>query len=157
MLERGVYVQEHYPCFLTTAHSDADIAAIAEAFEDAIVAMQKADFFPAPPGLGPEPETDVPLTEAQTEIWLSAQLSEEASCAFNESVTLRLRGALDRKALGEALGQLVARHDALRAVFQANGERMRILPALEVELFERDLELTPAIDDAGRLARTSRP
>ncbi len=152
MLERGVYVQEHYPCFLTTAHSDADIAAIAEAFEDAVIAMQKADFFPAPPGLGPEPETDVPLTEAQTEIWLSAQLSEEASCAFNESMTVRLRGALNRAALQKALDQLIARHDALRAVFQADGERMRILPSLDLKMSARDLEMTPqsAAEDAWR-------
>ncbi|VTZ49147.1 Amino acid adenylation domain protein [Methylocella tundrae] len=152
MLERGVYVQEHYPCFLTTAHSEADIAAIAEAFEDAIITMQKSDFMPAPPGLGPEPETDVPLTEAQTEIWLSAQLSDEASCAFNESVTLRLRGRLDRNALTKALNEVIARHDALRAVFQADGQRMRILPSLELDLIERDLERTsrPAAQDAWR-------
>ncbi len=151
MLERGVYIQEHYPCFLTTAHSEADIAAIAEAFEDSIVSMQKAGFLPAPQGLGPEPETDVPLTEAQTEVWLSAQLSDEASCAFNESVTLRMRGALDRPALEKALNEVIARHDALRAIFQANGERMRIEPSLELQLIQRDLG-SLATDDARRQA-----
>ncbi|MEJ0094335.1 MAG: amino acid adenylation domain-containing protein [Methylocella sp.] len=138
MLERGVYIQEHYPCFLTTAHSDADVAAIAEAFEDSIVAMQKADFMPAPAGMGAPEQTDFPLTEAQNEIWLAAQLSDEASCAFNESMTLRLRGALNREALSKALDEVVARHDALRGAFQPNGEQMRILPLLELALTECD-------------------
>ncbi len=150
MLDRGVYLQEHYPCFLTTAHSDADIAAIAEAFEDSIAAMQAADLMPAASGFGAKPETDFPLTEAQTEIWLAAQLSEEASCAFNESITLRLRGALNKDALTKALNGVLARHDALRGAFQANGERMRILPALALEPGERDFVQTPQAAEAWR-------
>ncbi|WP_374310012.1 amino acid adenylation domain-containing protein [Methylocella sp.] len=139
MLERGVYIQEHYPCFLTTAHTDADVEAIARAFEDSVVAMQKADFLPAPPGMGPEPETDGPLTEAQTEVWLSAQLSDEASCAFNESVSLRLSGSLDRAALEGALNKVIARHDALRASFSPDGMRMRVEPELKLALEVEDL------------------
>ncbi len=150
MLERGVYLQEHYPCFLTTAHSDADIADIAEAFEDSVAAMQAADLMPAAPGFGPKPEADFPLTEAQTEIWLAAQLSDEASSAFNESITLRLRGALDKDALTKALNEVIARHDALRGAFQANGERMRILPSLALEPRARDLSQTPQAAEAWR-------
>jgi amino acid adenylation domain-containing protein len=146
MLERGVYIQEHYPCFLTTAHSEADIAAIAEAFEDSIVAMQAAGFLPAPVGAGAPIPTDFPLTEAQTEIWLAAQLSDEASCAFNESVTFRLGGALNRAVLAKALNEVVARHDALRGAFQANGERMRVAPLLDLALPERDLAPLPPAD-----------
>ncbi|WOJ88236.1 aminotransferase class III-fold pyridoxal phosphate-dependent enzyme [Methylocapsa polymorpha] len=143
MLERGIYIQEHYPCFLTTAHSDADIAAIAEAFEGSIIAMQEAGFLPGPTAAIPEPVAEIPLTEAQTEIWLAAQLSDEASCAFNESVTLRLRGALDRAALATALNQVVARHDALRGSFRPTGELMRIAPSLDVTIAERSLEAMP--------------
>ena len=33
----------------------------------------------------------VPSTEAQREVWLASQLGEDASLAFNESVSLRLR------------------------------------------------------------------
>ncbi|PNG25931.1 non-ribosomal peptide synthetase, partial [Methylocella silvestris] len=154
MLERGVYIQEHYPCFLTTVHSEADVEAIATAFEDSVIAMQKADLLPAPVGLGPEPETDGPLTEAQTEIWLSAQLSDEASCAFNESVTLRLRGELNRDALEVALNKVIARHDALRATFTADGARMQIRPELTLQLEPRELSHAPRseAEDAWRTA-----
>jgi len=55
------------------------------------------------------------MTEAQMEIWLSAQLGEEASCAFNESFTLLMHGELDEKALRDSLQDLVARHESLRS------------------------------------------
>ncbi|HTV73835.1 MAG TPA: hypothetical protein VME66_09040, partial [Candidatus Acidoferrales bacterium] len=42
----------------------------------------------------PTPMSPVALTEEQTEIWLAAQAGDEASCAFNESVTVHLHGAL---------------------------------------------------------------
>ena len=44
-------------------------------------------------------------TEPQTEIWLSAQLGDAASCAFNEGISLRLDGALDDAALTDALNR----------------------------------------------------
>jgi amino acid adenylation domain-containing protein len=141
MLERGVYIQEHYPCFLTTAHSEADVAAVAEAFESAIIAMQEAEFLPP---FAEKVAARVPLTEAQTEIWLAAQLSDEASCAFNESVALRFRGALDRAALAKALNGVVARHEALRGAFEPAGDCMRIAPALELTIPERSFEAMPA-------------
>ena len=70
----------------------------------------------------------MPLTESQTEIWLSAQNGDEASCAFNESVTLRLSGPLDHAALRTAMERIMARHDALRARFSPTGETMTISP-----------------------------
>ena len=54
------------------------------------------------PAARPQTETfpwDVPSTESQIEIWLSANMGSEASCAFNESLTLRLLGTLDMAAL----------------------------------------------------------
>ena len=41
MRQLGVHVQEGYPCFLTTAHSDADIAAIEEAFKATLDALEE--------------------------------------------------------------------------------------------------------------------
>ena len=70
----------------------------------------------------------MPLTESQTEIWLSAQNGDQASCAFNEFVTLRLTGHLDYTILRTAMEKITARHDALRARFSATGETMTISP-----------------------------
>ena len=56
-------------------------------------------------------------------------MGDAASCAFNESVSLQMRGELNRTALQSALQRVVARHDALRATFSATGEEMRIAGA----------------------------
>lgn len=66
----------------------------------------------------------VPTTEPQREIWLADQLGRDASLAFNESVSLHLRGRLDEAALRNALVALVQRHDALRANIGADGQTL---------------------------------
>ncbi|MBD5656771.1 MAG: aminotransferase class III-fold pyridoxal phosphate-dependent enzyme, partial [Candidatus Eremiobacteraeota bacterium] len=105
---RGVYVQEGFPCFLTTAHSDADLAAVVTAFAQSFDALQAVGIFGDAVALPPAAELSIPLTEAQNEIWLAAQLGDDASCAFNESLTLRLSGSLDERAFAEALATVIA-------------------------------------------------
>ncbi|MGA2188767.1 MAG: amino acid adenylation domain-containing protein [Steroidobacteraceae bacterium] len=140
--ERGIHIQDGFPCFLTTAHSDADFERIYAAFEESLDALQTAGIVgparesaeaaaaQAAPGAAAASAAiasgSVPLTESQLEIWLSAQLGDDASCAFNESVSLGLRGELNGAALQSAMNRVVARHDALRATFSATGEEMRI-------------------------------
>ncbi|HET6546396.1 MAG TPA: aminotransferase class III-fold pyridoxal phosphate-dependent enzyme [Rhodanobacteraceae bacterium] len=46
MREKGVHIWEGRPCFLTLAHSDADLDRIVEAFRSVIAEMQAADFLP---------------------------------------------------------------------------------------------------------------
>ena len=38
--ERGIHIQESFPCFLTTAHGEAEIERIVTAFDEAIAALQ---------------------------------------------------------------------------------------------------------------------
>ena len=146
---RGVYIQQGFPCFLTTAHDAADIDRVVGAFAGALDELQAAGIF-VPDGRFIEGRVsnghvaeapvlsgtalpraqrapvEIPLTEAQTEIWLAAQLGDDASCAFNESITLRMRGSLDVGAFAAALDMVIARHEALRASYGVTGETMRI-------------------------------
>ncbi len=46
MRERGIHILDNFPCFMTTAHSDADIAKIVSAFKEAVRELQEADFLP---------------------------------------------------------------------------------------------------------------
>jgi amino acid adenylation domain-containing protein len=141
---RGVYISEGFPCFLTTAHTQADVDRVVLAFEESLDALQAAGIFPGT-------ALEFPPTEEQTEIWLSAQLSDAASCAFNESVTLRLRGRLDEAAFRNAWDAVVARHEALRGAFSPTGETMRILPDARVSFDTLDVSM-PGIDAEVALA-----
>ncbi len=92
-----------------------------------------------------ELERVVPTTESQRELWLADQLGEEASLTFNLSISLRLRGPLDRDALSAALKDLVDRHVALRAAFGPDGETMCIRRACTIPMPFTDLSgLSPA-------------
>lgn len=69
----------------------------------------------------------VPITQPQLEIWMACQLGgDEASRAFNESLSLRLEGPLNQAAFHQAWMELVKRHEALRISFTANGEQQCI-------------------------------
>ncbi|WP_422003360.1 amino acid adenylation domain-containing protein [Reyranella sp.] len=148
----GVHVQEGYPCFLTTAHGDADIAAIERAFVQSLDALEAGGILRAAGSAGSdaanhgeaEPES-APLTEPQIEILTAAQMGDDASCTFNESVNLSFEGDLDRAALESALNGVIARHDALRGRVGRSDERMHFAPklALELRLEDRSGEADP--------------
>src|SRR5579864_4948677 len=91
------------------------------------------------PFAGPELALTVPATEAQREIWTATRMGRDASCAFNESNTLRLAGRLDVDALRLAFTDLVERHSALRSTFSGDGAMLLIASSLPVELPLRDL------------------
>jgi glutamate-1-semialdehyde aminotransferase len=133
----GVHVLDGYPCFLTTAHSDEDIEQIFEATRQTIDLLQAAGIL-VPEGYTPPPVSreprEVPLTEPQLEILLSAQMGEQASCAYNESITLAFDGAVDPDVLKGAIDDFVARHDAMRATVPAGRTTLLIAPTLTIPL-----------------------
>jgi len=140
--EKGVHIQEGFPCFLTTAHTEQDLEAVVNAFRDSIADMQAGGFLSAPvphPGV----EREAPLTEAQIEIRLSAQLGDEESCSYNEGFTVHLRGTLNEDALHKSLQSIVDRHEALRSVLTESGDALRILPHIDLPLPVIDLSMHP--------------
>lgn len=138
----GVHIADGFPCFLTTAHSDADIAHIAAAFEHALDALQGAGIL-APQRVDPVDARGAlrqfAPTAAQREIYGIAQLGGAASCAFNESVSITIDGRVDVDVLQATFGDLVARHDALRSRFGETGEMVTISDDPGFVLERRDL------------------
>lgn len=141
--DRGIHILDNFPCFLTTSHTDEDIDLIVEAYRDAAAEMIASEFFPVRRkelAAADDGTRVVPTTEPQREIWLADRLGTEASLAYNESVSLHLRGALDVERLRAAVRALPQRHDALRATFSDDGLWLKVpkqAPAFDVAL--RDL------------------
>lgn len=143
--EKGIHIQEGFPCFLTTAHSDADVERIEQAFEDSLRSMSEADLLPegmaklaAEAFMQAEPGR-APLTEAQLEIWLSTQLTPEAACAYNESFRVELSGNLNEDALKQSVLKIANRHQIFRARFDALEPQMIFEPRLDLEVPTIDL------------------
>jgi len=76
----------------------------------------------------------VPLTDAQKQFWLLAQMGEEASSAYNESVMLQLQGSLQLGAMRKAFQKVVDRHEALRTIISSDGNFQQILPTLTIDV-----------------------
>ena len=69
----------------------------------------------------------LPLSWSQQRLWFIDQL-ERGSTAYHIPVALRLDGELRRDALGNALQQLVERHEALRTTFATvGGEPVQVI------------------------------
>ncbi|HXN23479.1 MAG TPA: amino acid adenylation domain-containing protein [Candidatus Dormibacteraeota bacterium] len=157
--EKGIHALEGFPCFLTTAHTDADIERIYKAFAETIAEMQAGDALPtpatgsstsesetnpaaaepavaiasSPPAAHGLTQGEAPITESQMEILLSAQLSPEANCSYNESFSLHLRGELNEPAFHASLQELINRHDGLRALFNLEDQKQLFVP-VELDL-----------------------
>ena len=43
---RNVHILDNFPCYFTTAHTEADYKTIAQAYKDAVVELQEAEFLP---------------------------------------------------------------------------------------------------------------
>jgi amino acid adenylation domain-containing protein len=164
MREKGIHILESYPCFFTTAHTDEDFAFVVEGFRKSIQEMRHGGMLPAAtaatsapddsmldvalPELHPAARSEnpdkAPLTESQREIWLAATRGDDANCAFNESLTLRLHGTAKEDEVRYALEAALARHDALRSTVDPDEECMRISPAFTGQIPFVDLSALTA-------------
>ena len=137
---RGIHIWEGRPCFLGTAHTSEDVAKIVKAFHESLSELKEAGFFSKAPAAA-LPGADQPLepTEAQREVWLASQISDEASASFNESCSIRLRGELDVTALRRAIDEVVRRHDALRSTFRLSDGAQSFANALQLDVPLHDL------------------
>jgi nonribosomal peptide synthetase DhbF len=93
-----------------------------------------------PPLLARPRPTPMPLSFAQTRLWLIDRLQGD-SREYDLPEALRLRGTLDRAALEQAIQTIVARHEILRTRFEAEDgiPGQVIAPALTITLPTTDL------------------
>ncbi len=84
-------------------------------------------------------------------------MGEDASLAYNESITLTLEGPLNVEAFRGAFDDLLQRHDSLRSTLSADGMTLMVGSAPTNALgFIDESGLDPAAQEAARAARAQR-
>ncbi|MGB7923762.1 MAG: aminotransferase class III-fold pyridoxal phosphate-dependent enzyme, partial [Pyrinomonadaceae bacterium] len=146
LIEKGIYIWEGRNWFISTEHGDDEIERIISAVKESIEEMRAGGFFPPSPtrqlershgvdlSAAPDGIRLAPLTEAQRQLWFLDQLGDSATIAYNESIILKLRGALKLSAMRRAWQIVVDRHEALRTTFTSDGDLQRIMPELKIEV-----------------------
>ncbi len=154
MLERGIYIWEWRTCFLSTAHSDDDIATFINAVKESIADLRDGTFLPsrgAAPAAVASATLSFPLSEAQKQLWLLAQINEAGSLAYNVNTTIELRGKLDAGRLMKAVNRIVERHEALRTTISADGEQQLVSSSLHIATTPTDYSALSVEDGAAAL------
>lgn len=78
--------------------------------------------------------------EPQKEIWLSCAIGgEESSLAYNESVSLDLKGIFHPEHFSSALQEVITRHEALRSTVSANGDMLLVYKHIPAALEEQNI------------------
>lgn len=157
--EKGLHIWEGRPSFLSVVHTDEDIAHVIRAFKESVTELQAGGFFPetvvgtgTSSKLADEPVI-VPLTETQEEMWLAAQMGDDASRAMNDTTAVHLRGELRLDVLLQNLQTLVDRHDSLRTTILEDGTGQRILPKLKLEVTQTDFSKLSVAEAATSVAK----
>ena len=154
LLERGLYVWEGRTCFLSTAHTEEDMDAIVAIVSATLADMAAAGFFDgaetnAPAATSCERRAigeGLPVTAGQARVLRLAARAEAGAPDWCVAERFRLDGRFDwSRFLAEAVAA-VARHPALRTVFDPDARTQRVLP--EVEPDARIVELDDADGDA---------
>ncbi|RKH46569.1 non-ribosomal peptide synthetase/type I polyketide synthase [Corallococcus sicarius] len=97
-----------------------------------------------PPVVPVERSRPLPLSDAQTQLWLLSQVAPR-SAFYNEPFTLYLPGVLHAEALEQAFQSLIARHEVLRTTFEITpgGPVQRVRPGVPFHLRRVDLRAIP--------------
>lgn len=117
LIDRGVYTWEGRTCYLSTAHSDADISHIVWAIQDSLMSLRAGGFWPAKktpateaitPPINPFPAKKLPALDSQTfqpasfdhhQTAISKETGEKSSTFTPDSYRSKPPMAWDRHAM----------------------------------------------------------
>ena len=121
LLARGIYIWEGRNCFLSTAHTEADIDYLVTSVQESIEEMRAGGLFPEKPGRGSPgtstPSRGFPLSSAQKRIYTLSQL-EGGELSYHTPVAFFLEGEIDPATIERHLRTLIERHESLRTGFE---------------------------------------
>ncbi len=143
----------HVELSLRTVFESTSVAALAAAVDRA---REEGAVTQAPP-LVPVARTGrLPASFAQQRLWFLAQLEPDSPFS-NLPAGFRLRGKMDVDLLTSGLNQVIARHEALRTVFQeTDGQPAQVvLPSVTIGIPVVDLRDMPEESRAAELTKQS--
>ena len=152
---KGIHILEGFPMFLSEAHSDKDIKQIIEAFKESIIELQDNGFFPAPlssddkktTGIIKDEPKDInriPLSEAQKEMWIGAQMRPEAAGPHHACTGIYLNGNLNIEALKRSIQSVIQKHEGLRSTITEDGAEAIVNTTFILNIPVHDLSNLPA-------------
>jgi amino acid adenylation domain-containing protein len=116
-------------------------------------ALQPIDYDPF---AGGELDDAAPTTSAQREIWAACQMGDDATLAYNESITITFRGAFDGGAMRAAIEALPGRHEALRSTLSVDGKSLCVGASAPVPIESFDLSALPVAEREAKLTELVR-
>lgn len=133
------------------------IAALAEGIE---IALQEGQRSQIPPIRRAVQDRDslfgigVPASFAQQRLWFLDQL-EPGNPAYHIAMAMAIAGPLNVAILARSLGEILQRHEALRATFRpVDGQPVQVItPTLPISLLVADLRDLPAEEQAAEVKR----
>lgn len=92
---------------------------------------------------------DLPMSFAQTELWLTTQFSVAHPAAFVSTFSVTIQGDLTINAVQRAIAQLIDRHESLRTRFHGTEQTQTIAAKAIADIIQSDLcELAKDVKDA---------
>jgi natural product biosynthesis luciferase-like monooxygenase protein/amino acid adenylation domain-containing protein/non-ribosomal peptide synthase protein (TIGR01720 family) len=175
LLQQGVYIWEGRTCFLSTAHSTADLDALVEHVREAALKFKNAGILPSQSHKTEfsrsAPAVDVPtngdsskshaarnaaqfeLSDGQQQIWALTHLNDGAARAYVLSTEIELAGRLRLRVMQQAFEMVANRHEALRACIDAEGRLALVSPFVPVELNVQTAAEWPESDQKAGIER----
>ncbi|UPK66613.1 aminotransferase class III-fold pyridoxal phosphate-dependent enzyme [Chitinophaga filiformis] len=113
LLAKGIYIWEGRNCYVSTAHTAADIRYLVDAVKESCMELLEEELITA---TEEQALPDIKLSAAQQNIWWAWQLQPK-SALFNLSETMLIEGGFLPDKFEAACNLLTQRHEILRAVF----------------------------------------
>lgn len=118
MMQNGIFIWEWRNYFLSTAHTEDDVDNIIGAVKTSIFALRSGGFMPEKELVASASPQVLPLSQAQRQLSILAQINSQGSLAYHVSPLLKLSGELVVSCLRRAVRLLMHRHEALRTVIK---------------------------------------
>ncbi|HVX38494.1 MAG TPA: amino acid adenylation domain-containing protein, partial [Gemmatimonadaceae bacterium] len=143
LLMRGIYVWEGRNCFVSTAHTDADVDAFVAAVQDGLREMRRAGLVPerrATSGRVVPAAVEAPASPAQRRLYLLHTMGD-GDVAYHLHQALEGSGPLDGDRVERAFHATLAAHEGLRTVFALDGDALvqRVAPAAHASIVRLDM------------------